>query len=408
MSPFNIPIKSASALSTPAFRRFFYAIISSTLAVWLVRFLIGWIAWNLTESAFWVGGISAAMMLPTLVLSPVFGVVSDRINPKLGMIITALGNALICVVIAIVLWIDQLDIRILMAIAFSFGCVTAAQAPMRLATVPQLVKRGQLPSAIGITAITFNTARILGPAMGALLLNVINTEWIFVIAAALFLIAMGVIKTVELVQRPTKTKPQSLYRDLIDGLAVITQHRGIQLVLLLTFVNGMVARTVMELLPAVTGLMADGTAKSLAILTACAGVGSILGGLVVSQQSGRDRTLLRLLLAALIGSEVTLLSLNWASGMGSLIPIVAVASLLMTIAGTCSQALLQMTVNDDYRGRVMSIWTVVAMGTPALGALATGALADWIGIERVISASALVALAATLYLSRQRKTLFQA
>ncbi len=407
MTSSHIGIKTVSALKEPAFRRFFYAIISSTLAVWLVRFLIGWLAWSLTESAFWVGGISAAMMLPTLILSPVFGVVSDRINPKNGMIFTAIGNALICFAIALALWWDQLDIRILMAVAFAFGCVTAAQAPMRLATVPQLVKRDQLPSAIGITAITFNTARILGPAAGAVLLTLLPAEWIFVIAAGLFLIAMWVIQSVALVKRATTTAPQSLFRDLVDGLAVITQHQGIKMVLLLTFVNGVVARTVMELLPAVAGLMADGTAKSLATLTASAGIGSILGGLVVSQQSGRDRTLLRLLLGALIGSELVLLSLNWASGLWALIPIIAAASLLMTIAGTCSQALLQMTVNDDYRGRVMSIWTVVAMGSPALGALATGALADWMGIERVISASALIALAVTLYLSRSRNQLFQ-
>jgi len=403
----TLPLKAGSALRVPAFRRFFYAICSATLAVWLVRFLIGWMAWQQTESAFWVGIASAALMLPTLVLSPVFGVISDRINPVNGMMVTALGNFIICMVIALSLWLDQMAMSLLIITAFGFGCVTAAQAPMRLSTVPQLVKREQLPSAIGISAVTFNTARILGPTAGAVMLTLMNTGWIFVIAAALFLVTAVIISTVTIQKRTTSATQKSMYRDLIDGLLVIGQRPEIRLVLLLTVINGLVARTVMELLPAVTGMLADGSANALATLTAAAGVGSIIGGLLVSRQSGRDSTLLNLLFAGLIGSELALMTLNWTTGLWALVPIVGTASLLMTVSGTCSQALLQMTVNDEYRGRVMSIWTVVAMGSPALGALLSGALADRMGIEIVISGTAACALAATLVLTRQRKRWFQ-
>ena len=403
----TIEIKTTSALRVPAFRRFFYAICSATLAVWLVRFLIGWMAWDQTESALWVGIASAALMLPTLVLSPLFGVISDRINPIHGMMATALGNLLICLIIAVALWLDQMSMGLLIITAFGFGCVTAAQAPMRLATVPQLVKREQLPSAIGISAVTFNTARILGPTAGAVLLTLMNTGWIFVIAAGLFLITTAIISNVTLHPRVPKGVKKSMYRDLLDGLVVIGQRPEIRLVLVLTVINGMVARTVMELLPAVTGMLADGSASALATLTAAAGVGSIIGGLLISRQSGRDSTLLSLLFIGLIGSQLALMTLNWANGLLVLIPIVGTASLLMTVSGTCSQALLQMTVNDEYRGRVMSIWTVVAMGSPAIGALVSGALADWIGIEIVISGTALCAFIATLLLSRQRQRWFQ-
>lgn len=400
-------LKTTSALSVPAFRRFFYAICSATLAVWLVRFLIGWMAWDNTASAFWVGIASAALMLPTLVLSPVFGVISDRINPIHGMMATALGNMLICLIIAIAQWLDQMSMGLLIITAFGFGCVTAAQAPMRLSTVPQLVQRQQLPSAIGISAVTFNTARILGPTAGAVLLTMMNTGWIFVIAAGLFVTTAGIIATVSIQPRVPNANKKSMYRDLMDGLVVISQRPDIRMVLLLTAINGMVARTVMELLPAVTGMLADGSASALATLTASAGVGSIMGGVLISRQSGQSSRLLSLLFIGLIGSELALMTLNWANNLSVLIPIVGTASLLMTVSGTCSQALLQMTATEEYRGRVMSIWTVVAMGSPAIGALLSGALADWIGIEIVISGTALCAFIATLLLSRQRQRWFQ-
>jgi MFS family permease len=144
----------------------------------------------------------------------------------------------------------------------------------------------------------------------------------------------------------------------------------------------------------------DGDATTLAILTAGAGAGSILGGLIVSRQGGRTRQLYRLVLSGLSLAALVLLSMSlWGA-----LPVVAVAvgcvSLATTVVGTGNQALTQLMIDESYRGRVMSLWTVVAMGTPAVGAVLLGTLADRVGFVAAMALPA-VAVLVLVMISRQ-------
>ncbi|MEQ9463594.1 MAG: MFS transporter, partial [Haliea sp.] len=159
------------AFSESAFRRYFWSSCLSTLASWVLRFLLGWSAWALTGTATWVGIVSAAMLLPTFLLSPVFGVVSDRINPRNGMLLTLLGQGLIAAAAGTSQLLGLFSLPVLLVLACGVGAFTSAHQPMRLALLPLLVSRAVLPGAIGISAIVFNSSRILGPAVGGWLLS---------------------------------------------------------------------------------------------------------------------------------------------------------------------------------------------------------------------------------------------
>ena len=113
-----------SAFSEPMYRRYFPASCFATLAVWIVRFLVGWTAWQLTHSAFWVGVVAAAMLLPTFLFSPVFGIISDRINPRNGLIVTVLSQGVIASFAGISHGLDILNLPLLMVIAVLLGIVT--------------------------------------------------------------------------------------------------------------------------------------------------------------------------------------------------------------------------------------------------------------------------------------------
>lgn len=322
------------------------------------------------------------------------------------MILTASSNTTICIVIALLSWFNLFTIIPLLIASIAFGCVTSAQAPMRLATVPRLVNREQLANAIGITAILFNTSRIIGPAITAALLTVVESKYLFIFAGLLFLTTAILLTTVKLKDSSGKKGDKSIMRDLLDGLKFVITHTPVKLVFLLTLINGLVVRTLMELLPAVSGELTNGTAEELATLTACAGAGSILGGFVVSRQNGRVERLIRLVFIALTVSQILLLPLLWLKGLWGLIPIFTMTSMMMTVAGTSSQALLQLTVDQEYVGRVMGLWMVIALGSPAIGAFIIGALADWYGIQIVIFSFAMFALLLTSKLVGYRHRLF--
>ena len=192
----------------------------------------------------------------------------------------------------------------------------------------------------------------------------------------------------------------ALLAQLREGVRYAVGHTDLRLVFTLTLASGLLGRTFIELLPAVSGALLDGDATTLAILTAGAGAGSILGGLIVSRQGGRTRQLYRLVLSGLSLAALVLLSMSlWGA-----LPVVAVAvgcvSLATTVVGTGNQALTQLMIDESYRGRVMSLWTVVAMGTPAVGAVLLGTLADRVGFVAAMALPA-VALLVLVMISRQ-------
>ena len=285
------------------------------------------------------------------------------------------------------------------------GSVTAAHQPLRLALIPRLVERDALPSAIGISAITFNLSRILGPAAAGWLLLHASPATAFACAAALFAGALSALLRVHSIGIAGDAGQGSVLAQLAEGLRFARDHPTIRLILAVTLVNGLLGRTVIELLPALSGKLLDGAATTLALLTACAGAGSVLGGFLLTRHRSDEAALLHMMLYSLLGATLVLLPLHWANGLWAIAGIALLLSMATTMAGAGSQALAQLTVSDQYRGRVLSIWTVFTMGAPAIGSLVMGALADLFGFVAVVTGFATLALLCVGSLWRQRREL---
>lgn len=395
-----------SAFNEPVFRPYFLASCFATLATWIIRFMIGWSAWHYTESAFWVGAVSALLLVPTFVLSPLFGVLSDRIDTRNGIVTTAGCNAVIAVTITSLYAVDHLSIEPLLLFALAFGSVTAAHQPMRLALMPRILPRDVLPSGIGYSAIVFNSSRIIGPALAAALLTMSNPLWVFMLATSLFITTAILLLRLPNAAAAERTEPKSIVADLRAGFGFIATTPLIRLILAMTLVNGLLGRSVIELLPALSGQLAGGTPSALATLTASAGAGSILGGWVTSRQGGNPARISQWVYAALCFSALVLLPVIALQGLGALVPVILLLGLAMTVIGTGSQALVQLTVADAYRGRVLSIWSMVSLGAPSIGAFTLGAVAEHLGFGWALVVFSVAALALTALLWRQRANFF--
>lgn len=391
-----------SAFSEPVFRPYFLAACFATLGTWIVRFMIGWSAWHLTESAFWVGAVSALLLVPTFVLSPLFGVLSDRVDTRNGIVTTAACNSLIAIAITALSLANRLHIEPLLLFALAFGSVTAAHQPMRLALMPRILPRDLLPSGIGYSAIVFNTARILGPALAAALLTVTSPLWVFALSTLLFVTTAVLLLRLPHAPAVPRTQPASVLSDMGAGFRFIAATPMIRLILAMMLVNGLLGRSVTELLPAISGQLAGGTPSALATLTSCAGAGSILGGWVTSRQGGDTARISTLVYIALGLGALVLLPVIALHGLAALVPVILLSSLFMTVIGTGSQALVQLTVADAYRGRVLSIWSMVSLGAPSIGAFTMGAVAERLGFGWTLLCFALLALMLTWALWHRR------
>lgn len=390
----------ASALAQPAYQRYFIASCLSTLGTWISRFLLGWSAWELTHAALWVGITSALMLLPTFVLSPVFGVVSDRVNPRNGMLATLSGLAVLAALAALATAAGWFSLPWLLGLAIAMGAISAAHHPLRLALIPRLVTRDALPSAIGISAIVFNTSRILGPAAAGWLLARTDSVAAFSVSALLSGGAGLALLRVRGIGAGPRNEAGSMAAELRAGLRFAGGHPLIRLALLCTLVNGLLGRTVIELLPAICGKLLDGKATSLAVLTAAAGAGSILGGLLLTRYRSDETALSQMVLYSLFGAALVLMASPLAGELWSLAAGAMSLAMVTTMSGTGTQAMAQLAVPDDYRGRVLSLWTVFSMGAPAVGSFAMGALADLLGFIPVLVGFAVSALLVTSLLLR--------
>ena len=361
--------------------------------------MFGWAAWELTASAFWVGSIAGLMLVPTFLLTPIFGITADRINPRNGLLVTIALQGLLAALAAIIATLGYLGLPVLAVLALAFGAVTSAHTPIRLAFLPRLVERGALPSAIGYSAMTFNSSRIIGPAVGAWLLVVSSVPAAFATSALICIGAVVLLARVKGTEsEKITTERGSFAKQLQAGFVYLRRDAMLRQVFMLTLAGGILGRTVIELLPAVSGKLLGGDSATLATLTASAGAGSILGGLLVSRQSGRLQRLYHLVLLGLSISAMTVLTAAFWRELWLVATAIALIAGCTTVIGTGCQALTQLSVQESYRGRVMSLWAVVAMGTPAIGAVLVGSVADAAGFSVAFAGSALFALVVVLLL----------
>ncbi|MCH1579850.1 MAG: MFS transporter [Luminiphilus sp.] len=381
-----------SALADERFRRYYPASWFSSLGAWLLRFLLGWSAWELTHSATWVGIVGALMLAPALLLSPWFGILSDRVNPQRGLQLSMILHNVIALAGALTTYWDLYDRVALTLLATTLGIATSLHSPMRLAMVPLLVAREALPSAVGYSAMSFNIARMIGPALGAMLVAQVDTVAAWLTAMVLFSVSFWRLSllTVEL-NRPVSAETSYLSQ-FMEGARHLTQRADLRLLLALTALNGLLGRTLIELLPALSGQILNGGSSELAILVAMAGLGSVLGGLLVSRQAADLGRLLLLVCMAIALSSATLVILRNLSDVVSLAIWVSWLSVATTVAGTGCQTLIQLSTLPDFRGRVMSVWTMLAMGAPALGAAVLGAGADGFGFDWVSTVAGILGM----------------
>lgn len=369
----------------------------------MLRFILGWSAWELTVSPLWVGIVGALMLAPALVLSPYFGVQSDRVNPRHGLIFSMVFHSSIGLTGAITTFLGAFDELTLLLLAAALGSASALHNPMRLALVPLLVPRSALPSAIGLVAMSFNIARILGPAMCAAIIAQWGVGWAWLVAVCIFGTSGVILTTLRGVGAREGRSDKSVNSEFIEGLNYVRNNPVVILILLSTLVNGLLGRSFIELLPAVSGRLLMGGASELAWLTAAAGTGAVLGGLLMSRQSAHVIGLYRLILLALLGATLLLATLNWLDALVSLAAVVGLITFTTTIAGTGCQALTQLVIEPNYHGRVMSLWSMTMMASPALGAATNGALAEWAGFVTTFAVASGLGILAVLALYTRRR-----
>lgn len=370
---------SLSAFSSRNYRKYLYGNICSVLGVWIQRLALGWHAWQLSESALVVGLVAAAQFMPLIVLTPFFGVVVDRVNTRLAAIAMHSVLALIATVLAVLTLSGNMTIEWLGSLALMHGLANSAYSPVRLALIPNLVRKEQFPSAVAIASMTFNISRFIGPGIAGAIVALYGLAAAYAVNAVTYLPVIFALAIIRIDERPEDKAPAKPYfAQLLEGVRYTRDHAQIRQIILLSGVSNFFGRGILELMPAFAALIFEGGSGVLAALMAAAGIGAILASLLFSFGAFRHQ-LHAVVAVGSIGVGLSVASFGWISTIPMGIFVVLMLGMFASVVSIASQTEVQILVENRLRGRVMSLWTLVIMGGPAVGSVVAGALAGDIG-----------------------------
>jgi MFS family permease len=386
------------AFAGPEYRAYAIGNLISLIGTWLQKVAVGWLAWELTHSGFWLGLVAAADLIPTVFLSPFAGALADR-RDKLRVIqVTQIAATLQSALLAALTWANLTTIEILFGLTLTLGIVNALNQPARLALIPNLVAKPALASAVAINSIIFNLARFIGPAVAGAIIAGPGTATAFAVNSVTFLAFLVALARVEPGRgRPEPAAaPRSFLRTALDGYRYALHHTVIGLALLILTVPSICGRPVVELLPGFADAVFDRGAQGFAWLTAIVGLGAIAGGLFMLDRPPLGR-LVRRVVAFVLVIAASLLAFTATKHYWLALPALFGAGFAFVVTGVGAQTLVQLRVEPGMRGRVMAIYGMVIRGGPAIGVLSMGGASELVGLRLPVAVGALLCAAAWLW-----------
>lgn len=378
--------------------------IISLTGSWIQSIAFGWLIWELTQSVFWVGVMSMVAFVPTLLAGLVGGVMADRLDRLRLTATTQIFSFILTFGFFILYQLDAVNLAVAMVFRILLSTSISLSQPARMTIIPSLVAPQQLASAVSFGSMIFNTARFIGPAIAALTIAYGGLGMAFLLNALSFLVmctALMLLKVDhrELNERPAKKK-SGIWSDFGSSFGYVANHSGLSVIFLLAGVTVFCVRPVSDFLPAIVDIVFGKGVESVAILTSSLAGGSILGGIWAA---GRDAK--GLVSSALLASgayALCIIIFIWAGNFWFGCGVFALAGFFTVAFMTAAQTLLQTSVDDDMRGRVLSLWFVLSRAGPDIGAFSIGVIATGLGLQVTFTIGAALCVGASL-LAWQRR-----
>ncbi len=387
---------SIRALRVRNYRIFFFGQGVSLIGSWMQRIALNWLVYRLTRSPLLLGVLEFAGQIPGFLLSPVAGVLLDRWDRKRVILLTQIFSMIQALVLAWLVLTDLVRIEHVIILAVLLGLVNAFDMPGRhMLVLDMLQSKEYLSNAIALNSFLFNSARFIGPSIAGMLIVAAGEGLCFLINGLSFLAVIVSLFYIKAYTTPHRTVPARVVQQLQEGWAYTWRHRAIRLVLLVLTLMSLIALPYMVLLAPYTAEVLQGGSDMLGFLTACIGIGALAGAYFLASRKSAEG-LERVLLLAMIACSGGITGLGVIPYFPLTCVLIAVAGFGMMVLYAAGNTLLQTLVDDDKRGRIMSLYTMTFLGMNPLGALIAGSLAEQWGVRNVLLAGGLVCLLASL------------
>jgi MFS family permease len=388
---------SFRALRHRDFRRYWTGQLVSLVGTWMQSVAQGWLMHRLTDSPFMLGMLGFAQFLPVLLFSLGAGVVVDRMDRRRLLQWTqslAMAQAVLLAVLAGSGWVQP---WMVLALAFAFGTINAFDLPARQSLVVDLVGREDLANGIALNAAAFNAARIVGPAVAGVLVAWVGEVGCFAINALSYLAVLAGLARMRFPEHRPEVSG-SAWERLREGLDYAWRTRAIRHLLVLLAIMGGFGFQYMVLLPVYARTILHAGAGEYGLMVSAFGLGSLLAAARMTQRLSRW-DLRRHLLLGLVVAGLGQAGFAWSRALPLTLVMGFLSGFGLILYISSTNTLVQMTTDDAFRGRVMSLYTFGFVGMAPFGALLAGSLAQRYGAPVATSVCALLLLAGALWVS---------
>lgn len=396
-------LQTFSALRHRNFRLFWFGQCVSLLGTWMQTTAQTWLVYSMTKSAFLLGILGVCQYAPILLLSLFAGVYVDRFPKKKFLMVIQILMMLQAVAFTILLYSGHIQYWHILLLASFIGLLNTFDLPVRQSFLIEMVGRDDLMGAIALNGVIVNIARILGPALAGLILVYGSINLCFLINSLSFIAVIICVAFVKVNVKPITKKVTSVMYEAWAGIQYIASNKKVSRTLLSVIVVGTFAMNTTVLVPVFVKEVLHHDAQTYSSILSIMGIGSMFGAMFVSSKSKKGPNpyilygsglFLGLALVGLGFVSQFYLSLAFA-------PIVGLLNMMFLISANST---IQLSIDNEYRGRVMSIYGLAFMGTTPIGNFFAGTITQKYGANIGFLAcgiSTILCLGIVLFLMRK-------
>jgi MFS family permease len=384
------------ALRHKNYRLFFTGQSLSLIGTWMQSVALGWLVYRLTDSAFLLGLVGFSSQIPTFILASFAGVFADRYSKHKIIIITQTLAMIQGFILAFLTLSSSIQIWHILLLSLFSGLINAFDMPTRQSFVIEMVDdRNDLPNAIALNSSVFNAARLIGPTIAGFLISAIGEGFCFLINALSFLTVIVALLMMKIPRKENNHQNEKVLEGVKEGIKYAYNFKPIRALLLLIGLVSLVGMPYTVLMPVFAKDILKGDSHTLGFLFGAVGSGALIGAIYLASR----KTVLGL--GRWIAIATTIFSFGLLLFSFSRNIYLSVGVMLFTGFGMMMQmastnTLLQTLVDDDKRGRVMSLYVMAFMGTAPFGSFMAGTLASTIGASFTILSSGIICLAGAI------------
>ena len=392
------------AFSDRNFRILSIGSIASWVSFFVQLVAVSWLTWELTKSTSWLATVALLDIVPNVVLMPLAGALADRYDRYWIMAITSFLALIQAIVIASLAWLEVLTIVPLAILVLIHGIIISFMVPAMYGMLPRFVGKSRLTSAIAVNSSYAQLAVFIGPALAGWVIASYGVTAAFVINAlgyVIYLIVMLFLKTPEGYVKPKKS-PHSILGDIKEGIDYIRNHDGISSLLVLLLAGDALGASVYYMVPAYSEQILGMGLVGISIILAAKGFGATIAALWIAHGGEKLATPNRMLWAFL-AFILSVFSIYFFENLYISIGAFVVLGLAAETYHTIMTSIVQLSVRDEQRGRVMGSMFMLAQFAAGLGTYLIGALAVSAGLVKPMMVATAICFAVWLYYYLRRK-----